>query len=227
VGAPICYAAKDILRLRVTRLASTGAPDAGAGNGYVSDATVQVERTPRVEAGEQHIQRNGAAVICQQAQECDTLVGQDLTLQLCTNDLILIGLLTGAVTPSDATGVMGYLERGMNDGCQRPVCVEWWSYAWDNNAQAMIAGAPQYWHRVVPYVTWVHAPSTYARGFQVVTLNGKGSENPNITTNGPYDDWPTQIATADGLVNRSFGEWREATLPAAACATITVSSAAS
>lgn len=227
MSSPICYASRDILRLRVTRLTAIGAPRTGAGNGYVSDATVQIERTPRVEAGEQHIQKNGAGVICQQAQECDVIVGQDLTLQVCTNDLQLIGMLTGAVTPSDGTGVMGYLERGMDDGCQTPVCVEWWSYAWDGNAQAVIGGAPQYWHRVVPFVTWVHAATTYARGLQVVTLNGKGSENARITTNGPYDDWPTAVSNADGLVNRSFGEWREATLPTAACSTITVSSAAS
>lgn len=225
--SPICYSSKDILRLRVTRLTATGAPSSGAGNGYVSDATVKLERTPRIESGEQFIQRNGAGVICQQAQECDTIVGQDIKLQLCTNDLTLIGLLTGATTPSDGTGTMGYLERGMNDGCPRPVCVEWWSYAWDNNAQAMIAGAPQYWHRVVPFVTFVHEATAYERGLQVVSLSGKGNENPNITTNGPYDDWPTAIATADGLVNRSFGEWRESTLPNAACATISVSSSAS
>lgn len=225
--SPICYASKHLLRTRVTQLTATGAPRTGAGRGYVSDATVQIQRTPRVEAGEQSIQRNGSAQICQQSQEPDIVVGQDLTMQICTNDLAFIGMLTGAITPSDATGVMGYLERGMDDGPQNPVCIEWWSYAWDNNAQAVIGGSPQYWHRVVPYVTWVHSDTTYAAGLQVVELKGKGSENARITANGPYDDWPTAIVTADGLIGRSFGEWREAALPAAACAAITVSSAAS
>lgn len=225
--SPICYASKDILRLRVARLTATGAPLTGAGNGYVTDAAVQIERTPRVEEGENHIQRRGDGSICQSAQECDTIVGQDLTLQICTNDLVLIGMLTDALVPTDATGAMGYLERGLDDGCARPVCIEWWSYAWDGGAQASIGGSPQYWHRVVPKVTWVHAATTYARGLQVVTLNGKGSENANITANGPFDDWPAAIRNADGLINRSFGEWRESTLPAAACAAITVSSAAS
>lgn len=225
--SPIAYASKDNLRLRVTKLTPQGAPRTGSGNGYVTDAVISVQRTPRVEAGQQNLQRNGSGTICQQNQESDTIVGQDLVVRLCTNDLTLIGMLTGAYTPSDGSGVMGYLERGLDDGAPDPVCFEWWSYAWDNNGQATLAGAPQYWHRVVPFVTFVHAQQTTERGLQVVELNGKGSENKYITINGPYDDWPTAIKTADGLVNRSFGEWREGSLPAASTSTITVSSSAS
>lgn len=225
--APICYASKDILRMRIARLTATGAPLTGAGNGYVTDATVQIERTPRVEAGEQFIQRNGAGGICQTAQERDIVTGQDLTVQICTNDLALIAMMNDAVAPTDGTGVMGYLERGIRDGVARPVCVEFWSYAWDGGAQASIGGSAQYWQRVIPFVTFVHAQTTYARGLQVITLNGKGSENAAITANGPFNDWPTQITTADGLINRSFGEWRTTSLPTASCAAITVTSSAS
>lgn len=225
--SPICYASRNLLRIRVAKLTATGAPLSGANNGYVSNAAVEIQRTPRVEAGEQALQRNGNGEVCQQAQECDTIVGQDLTMQICTNDLALIGMLTGALVPTDGSGVMGYLERGSDDGCANPVSLEWWSYAWDSGAQAKISGAALYWHRVIPWATWVHAATTYARGLQVITLNGKGSENASITTNGPFDDWPSAISSVDGLINRSFGEWRETTLPAAACAPITVTSTAS
>lgn len=224
---PICYASKDIVRVRIATLTQSGAPRNGAGNGYVTDATVSVQRTPRVDAGQETTQRNGGGVVCQYTSDCDTVVGQDLTVALCTNDLKLISMMTGAYAPTDGTGTMGYLERGLNDGCPDPVCFEWWSVAWDGGAQAVISGAPQYFHRVVPWVTFVHDQTTYERGLQVVTLKGKGNENGSITVNGPYNDWPTPIVTGDGLKDRSFGEWREATVPAAACATITVTSSAS
>lgn len=227
MGTPICYASKDIVRIRIAELTAAGAPRNGAGHGYVSDATVSVQRTPRVDAGAQTVQRNGAGTVCQYVSDCDTIVGQDLVVALCTNDLKLISMMTGAYAPADGTGTMGYLERGLNDGCPDPVCLEWWSVAWDGGAQASIAGVPLYWHRVVPWVTFVHAQTTYERGLQVVTLNGKGNENNSITVNGPYNDWPAAVVAADGVVGRSFGEWRETSVPAAACATISVTSTAS
>lgn len=227
MGQPICYASKDNLAIRIAELTPAGAPRNGAGHGYVSDAVVSIQRTPRVDAGQQVTQRNGSGAVCQYVSDCDTIVGQDLVMSLCTNDLKLISMLTGAYAPSDGTGTMGYLERGLNDGCADPVSLEWWSIAWDGGAQASIGGVPQYWHRVVPFTRWVHAATTYERGLQVVTLNGKGEENAAITVNGAYNDWPAAVVTADGLVNRSFGEWREGTVPAAACATISVTSTAS
>lgn len=225
MGTPICYGSKDIVRLRVALLDSTGAPDTGSENGYVSDAVIQVVRTPRVEAGEELTLKNGGGDLCQTAQDDDLLKGQDLTVQICTDDLQLIGLMTGATLFEDGTGTMGIVDRLITDGGSPPISFEWFSIAWDGSQQAVIGGSPIYWQRVVPFVTFVRGADTYERGFTIFNLSGKGRENANITRNGPFDDWPAQLP-ADGPTG-GFAEWRTTTLPDAACAFIPVTSAAS
>ena len=225
MSAPICFSSRQVLRFRVALLDATGAPDPGAENGYVSNL-VSIAMTPVIEAGDEFILKDGAGDICASFRDCDKIKGNDAVVTLCNLDAQLIALMTGAMVFEDATGVMGLKLPLLNDACPVPVCVEWWTLAQDGSSQATISGVAQYFHFVIPLVKFVPGSWTFENGILAVVLNGKGEENPNVTVNGPFNDWPTGVVAADGAKS-ALAYWRESTLPAAACDYIEVTSAAS
>lgn len=227
---PTCFSARDVCAIRITGLTATGAPRVGADNGYVSKG-VQITATPQVDQGEDQFVRDGCGDICAFVRDCPTFTGMDLEIQLCHLDALALGLMFDATTitetPSDE--VFGLKMPSATDGCPRPVAVEWWVKAWDGGVQAepdSTNNLAAYFHFVVPLVYFTPSPWTFAKGIQTITVAGKGQENINITSDGPYDDWPSEVALVDGI-NTGFGWWLEAAIPATECALIEVTSAAS
>lgn len=223
------FGSRQIVRFRVALLDSTGAPDAGLENGYVSGNPISVQATPSIETGDDFTVKNGAGEICMQYRGCDKIKGLDTVVTLCSMDPKLIALMTGGtVLDTVADEEVGVMLPGLSDACPVPVSVEWWTIAQDGSAQGTLAGGAAYLHHVIPKSTFVPGAQTYENGILSVVLNGKGEENPNITTNGPFDDWPAEFAdnAPDGLIGP--GSWfAETSLPAASNDYVEVTSAAS
>lgn len=226
---PTCFSARQVCSARVALLAEAGAPVAGANNGYVTNL-VSVETSVNVEEGDEFVQKDGCGDICARFVDCDKVKGVDATLNICTFDAQLVGLVTGGtefVDPGTAD-VMGVQIPGVSAACPGAISLEWWCYAQDGASQATpdVAPAGAYWHFVIPYLKFRLGDVTYENGIPILPLVGKGSENPNITQNGPFNDWPTGVANAGGVTS-PFGYWLESSMPSAACEYEAVTSAAS
>lgn len=227
---PTCFSARDVCAYRISQLTASGAPRTGAGNGYAGKL-IQITATPQVDQGDDTIQRDGCGDICAFIRDCPTFIGMDLELTLCNLDMQAIKLMCDwtSATELPSNDLFGIKAPALTDGCSLPVCFEWWVKAWDGGVQAepdSTGNLPAYFHFVVPFVYFQPSAWDFKKGINLTTLTGKGQENRNITSNGPYDDWPTEIATIDGI-NTGFGFWLEANLPVTDCATLTVSSSAS
>jgi hypothetical protein len=222
------FGSRQILRVRVALLDSTGAPDSGASNGYVTGNPVSIAITPSIEAGDEFILKNGAGTICQQARTCDKVKGVDATVNLCDLDPKLIALMTGGTVLDTADGSLGFMVSGVSDDCPVPVSLEWWTIAQNGSSQATLSSSALYQHWVIPYSTFVIANTTFENGITTFSFTGKGQENANITLNGPFDDWPAGFSedAPDGLVG-PISMFYETSLPAAANDYVSVTSAAS
>lgn len=229
MGLPSCFGSRQIVRARVALLDATGAPDAGPDNGYVTSNPVSLQITPVVEAGDEFTLKNGGGDICQYYRSCDKVKGYDVVLNLCEFDVQMIALSTGATMLDTGDGVVGLALPRVAAGCVVPVSLEWWTVANNGTAQAVNgSGTALYWHWVIPKVNFTIGAQTFENGITTFVLNGKGEENPNITLNGPFDDWPAAFSEdiPDGVTG-PLGVWWETSLPAAACDLITVTSLAS
>ncbi len=226
-----CYGSLQVCRLRVAQLTDAGAPDAGAANGYFSDALIKADLDLQVEEGTEHLLKNGCGDICQRFVDCDKVKGVTVMLELCQLDNELIGLLTGwQVFTDTATGdAIGVSAAGLADDCPAGVSLEMWTLAHDGAAQATppsLAGAVAYWHFVIPKYRPQPAAFTLEDGFLSFPVKGPGEENPNITADGPFDDWDADIAGAGGITT-SIGWFLDPVIPASSCGYINVPSAAS
>lgn len=221
--AGFCFTARDLLRVRIARLTEAGSPVSGASNGYVIDSAVQLVATPTYDAGQTFTQRKGDGSICAAFKDNNEPTGSDVTLQICKWDTQFLALATcGQVMPPTGSPIIGHRARQTDEPIY-PVSLEWWTYNQDGKT---LADNFQYRWFVIPYVKLTLGAETFEHGLTVVNLTGVGSENDNITSNGPFDDWPTGVAQVDGITS-AYGEWVTNTLPASACAYVSVSSAAS
>ena len=220
--AGYCFTARDLLRVRIARLTNAGAPVSGASNGYVIDSAVQLQMTPTYDAGQTFTQRKGDGSICASFKDDNEPIGADVNLSICKVDSQFIALATcGQLMPPSGTAI-GHRAR-QTDEPVYPVSVEWWTYNQDGKS---LADGFQYRWWVVPYVKFTLGAETFEHGLNVINLVGVGQENNNITSNGPFDDWPSGVAQVDGITS-AYGEWVTNTLPASACDFVTVSSSAS
>lgn len=225
---PLCFSSLQVCRLRVARLSAAGAPSVGATNGYTSDGLVSVALTFVLSEGDDFEQKNGCGDICATFVDCDKVKRVDSVVTLCTLDAQLIDIMAGGTvfveTPSNDQFGMKIPSPG--DACENPVSLEWWTIAWDVDTQATPASlsqSPAYWHFVIPKNRFVFGDITFENGIAVIPLNGKGEANQNITSNGPFNDWPSEVAGTGGI-DSPFGFWLDATLPTAACDPISVPS---
>lgn len=224
--AVACWGSRNIVRMRVSLLTTaTGAPASGASNGWCTDGIVSVVASPQVESGSEFTLKNGDGDICQYWATPDRVKRVDPVVSFCQADPRLKKIMLGGTYWSDGSGALGHGIPMFSDDPQ-PVCLEWWTIAQDGSAQAVITATAQYWHHCIPLVYFVIGTITSEHGLEVVVMNGKGTENQNITGNGPFDDWPATLATTDGAV-AAYSRWRESSLPTAACAYVSVTSAAS
>lgn len=176
-------------RLRVTRLLTTGHPDVGSGNMYVTDALVRVAWTAVYEDGEQILVRNGCGAICAQRKAPDTFLRLDVTVELCTPDprlheMLLIGskLLTGAGGGAGwAAPPLGAVET------EGGVSIEVWTERVDNGDLDL--NEPYGWW-VLPKVTDLRpGDKALEAGAQASIITGRAFENA-AWDDGPMNDWP-------------------------------------
>lgn len=226
---PICFASRQICRVRIALLTQAGAPVQGSNNGYVTDSMVSLELSPEVAEGDEFEAKNGCGDVCQTFRDCDQVKRVGLTMSICTNDAQFLELLMGGTAFVDSGDVIGHKAAKLGDGCVPPVSLEWWTYAHDGSQQATpaaLGGSPGFWHFVIPLTRWRFGDLTFENDLTMVEAEGFGEENSSITSNGPFDDWPAEVADTGGA-DSWYNNWIEDSLPDANCDYLAVTSAAS
>jgi hypothetical protein len=232
VPDPTCFSSRQVCRLRVALLdPDTGAPDNGANNGYVSKGFVSIEIDPQISEGDEVEVKDGCGDICATWVDPDIVKRVNATINLCQLDAQLYWLIMGgtAFTESPSDDLFGGMLPAVADGGGPAVCLEWWTKAQDGASQATpesTGSLAAYYHFVIPKIRFSPGGTTFENGPAEFPCVGKGDENPNITANGPFDDWPAEIAQNGGITS-PWGWWLDSALPDASCAFVNVTSAAS
>jgi hypothetical protein len=215
--------------MRVAVLAANGAPSlSGSNHGYVTDSAIKLGVTVELRQGADLEQVNACGQVCDTFKQADRIKRLNLALDLCQWDAQLIALLTGGNSISSAGVSVGYQFPSSTGLDPYPVCIEGWTKAWQGTQQATPAftsPSPAYMHWVFPFVQWSISGFTLENQLQVLSLSGAGKQNPNITVNGPFDDWPAVVSAAGGMY--TGGWFYDAALPQVKCDYITTTSAAS
>ena len=218
----VCLGSARVCALRVTRLDDTCRIVQGANNAVVSTAIVRLQSSPEYETGDEFIQKNGCGDIALVVKTGDKLKRMTLQLELCTRDMELIELLTGASLYTIGADVSGIARRGVGLSDPDPVSVELWTKAIPTGTGGGCASeAGGWWRWVYPKATFTLGDVTHENGIGLVQLSGFAEPNP-YWGNGPFNDWPAdellQEDSPEHFVLDSDGP------PTAACGYITVPS---
>lgn len=213
-----CLAQVQACMIRVAKLnATTGAPVAGASQGYISDALVSVAFEPEYVDGAEITQDNacGNRVIDYRAP--DQFRRGNVTIQLATPDPYLSALLSGGTVLTGSggdAGRIGFAAPPLGVLNTTPISVELWAKRPDMATGGLDADSP--------YAKWVYplirdlrlVGYTQENGPFLPSFTGRAFENDNWG-NGPWNDW---LAASD----RVFQWMPTATMPTAACGPATV-----
>lgn len=229
-----CFGSLQTLAVRVAKLDANGSPDTGT-NGYVTDAIIDGTIGAEIEEGDEFTQKNAQGAICQTFKDCDRFKRANVELNLCHLDAELLEMLVGGSVIRDLAGpgvgdAIGYEVPSASGECPNGVCLELWTKAWDGSSQATptFAGGTTivYFHFVLPKVKFQIGDLNFENDFMTIPVTGFGDENPRITANGPFDDWPADVASRGGITG-ALGFFLDTTLPTVTCGAIDVPSAAS
>lgn len=223
-----CIAVADFCAVRVSRLTSGGAPMTGASNGYVTHEAQSAQITFETEDGRDEVLRNGCNEIVATLRDPDQIKGVGIDMVLCHLDAYLGHILTGDdVFTAGGNAIGGRLAAVGVD--PSPVCVETWS-------KARAASGPYvapfttpdatYIHMVFPFGRFVRSDTNLQSNFLTFPVTGVIEENDALTANGPFDDWPSEIAGQGGCP-RLWNWFYDDTLPSATCDYVSVTSTAS
>lgn len=231
MSLPTCFSSRQVCRLRVALLDDVGAPDNGANNGYVTKGFVSIELDPQIEEGEEQVVKDGCGDICMRFVDPDIVKGINATINFCHLDAQIYWLMLGGTTfvESPSNDIFGGRLPEVADGGGPALSLEWWTIAQDGASQAVpdsTGNLGAYYHFVIPMLRFAPGATTFENGPAQFPLVGKGEENPNLTSNGPFDDWPSEVANAGGVPS-PYGWWLDSALPDAACDFVNVTSAAS
>lgn len=219
-----CLASVDLCFLRVAGLTSGGVPRAGS-HGYKTDLIETAKIGTVDDTINETIRRNGCGEIVNRVAAVTSVKGSACSFDLTAWERDLIALLIGGTTGVSSGHTIAWRAPAAADGPPDPVCLEFWSKAWDGSTQAVSAGTSPnvaYHVWVMPFVQCsLSSQFTLANGDTVFTVTGEGSENPQITADGPWNDWPAAIAGKGGF-KTAFGEYETSTLPTGACGLATV-----
>lgn len=225
-----CYASLQLCAIRIALLdPTTGAPDNGADNGYVTTAAQKLDVSVEIEEGVELTSKNGCDALCASFKAADKIKRLTFAMDLCQLDWAQIALMTGSDSFTSGGNIVGGQLPSITGALDRRVSVEAWTKAWDGGEQAVPSytspnGA--YFHWVFPKTSWLPGTLSMANELMVVPLTGIGEENSRITSNGPFDDWPAAVGNAGGITH--VGGWYfDDELPTDACDYIPVISAAS
>ena len=196
----VCLGSAKVCMLRVARLDDTGYSAtvvngvatgvSGATAGAVSSAIVRLQSTAEYDSGMEYIQKNGCGDICLSLRDNDKLKRMSLQLELCTRDLELIEIMTGATlyTVTGAGGIAGLARRGVGVADAKPCSVELWTRAIDSTGASQ-ATTQKWWRWVYPRCNFTLGDTTLEAGIATVQLKGYADPNP-FWGNGPWNDWP-------------------------------------
>lgn len=234
MASPHSYSSLQLLVMRIAKLTATGAPDTGATNGYVTNIPISATLGIEKEEGDEFTVKRGDGVVCSTYKDWDRIKRATLSLELCELDLELIGFLAGGTVLRDLAGAgvgnaIAWRASDYNDAKPNPVCVELWTKAIDGDVAAtppFLGTAAAYWHFVLPKAWFQLDDVTLENGFATIPLTGWSETNPNITVNGPFDDWNADIAAAGGFTT-SLGVELTSSVPTASTSRIPVTSSAS
>lgn len=188
----VCLGSARVCALRVTRLDSTCQIVKGANNAVSSTAIVRLVSSPEYETGDEFIQKNGCGDICLYVKNADKLKRMNLTMELCTRDMEMLEMLTGASLYTGAAGVIGLSRRGVGADDPDPVSLELWTKAipsGTSGACAAVGAGASWWRWVYPRATFTLGDVTHENGIGLVSLSGFADPNP-YWVNGPFNDWP-------------------------------------
>lgn len=198
------YSSVQFMGIRVTKVDVAGHPVVGSKNGYFTKAVIDATPQPDLQAATENTQVRGDGAVCSSFKDCDILKRFKLDLTLCHLDAGLLAFLTGATVITDvATGLaIGFESSGPNTPCPNGVILEAWSKAWNGSAQAapdFAGNAATYFHFVFPRYTAQLGQMKIDQGILQVPVTGQSNVNAFMTVNGPYDDWPSSVATRGGV----------------------------
>ena len=177
--------------------------------------------SPTYDTVNEQVQRNGCGVIDNFIPATSIPKGAQFSIDLTKWERYLLNLMLGG-TIFTVSAHAGGAIRGpfASDGQPLPVCIEFWIEAWDATSQAVTAiSTPNssYHHIVLPFVRCsIPTDVTTGNAPGIVTVAGVGNENPAITANGPWNDWPAGIAGGGGFTS-AWGEYDDGTIPTASC----------
>lgn len=205
--ASTCNTSLDLCAVRLSKLTDAGAPVAGASNGYVSISAQKLDVTVESDASNANNEENGCGVLMGVLNEPAKITGISFAMDLCQLDAEQMEIQTGASLFSSGGNAIGYQFPEVGSTPPR-VCLEGWSKAWDVDHQLVAPFTTPdatYIHWVFPNTQWVQDTFTLEHAILIVSVNGTGSENPAITADGPFNDWPTAVANAGGVTR--IGGW--------------------
>jgi len=205
---PHCYASLQVCGLRVAALDVDGSPLVGAGNGYSSDALIDVDVALEYEDGDEFTVKNGCGAICQTFRDCDKLLRASVDLDLCVLDSELMALFVPGSRIFTDTGTgdtIGFELPATNAECGDGVALELWTKAWDGNSQALppfLGGAtPAYIRWIFPKVTGRMGDFTLENEILRVPVSLTAEANSGMDPAGPFGDWNVDVAAAGGITN--------------------------
>jgi hypothetical protein len=217
-------ASVDLCAMRVAQLHSDGSIKAGA-FGFVTTSITQAKIGTTNDTVNEVIRRNGCGTIVTTVAAQTLVKGSAFSVDLTVWDRELLQLMCGGTVLRKAGAASGYKSPKLLDGQSDPCCIELWSKSWNGSTQAISpASTPSAsWHRwVLPEVfCYISTQFTLTTGDTIFTINGDGVENPNISADGPFSDWPAWVSGTGGI-NSAFGEFDDNTVPVASTALATV-----
>lgn len=212
--------------IRATRLTPGGAPRTGAKQGVASNIMKRIAVDPIIETGTSITEKNACGDVLLSSEDPDKQKGKTVTLDILKWDFELLQIFMGGRVYYDSADAVGWDEPAFTDDPPDPICLEFWSKAWDGDAHAVVSQTDPdltYHHQVVPFIRFTPRPYTLSDGSTVYQMSGKGTSNPNITVNGPFNDWPDYIVAQEG-VKGPWADWYDTLLPTHACGAISVPS---
>ena len=124
-------------------------------------------------------------------RDLDKLKRMNLQMELCTRDLELLEILTGATLYTVDGTVSGLARRGVGAADPDAVSLELWTKAISTSGACQVAGQ-SWWRWVYPRAVFTLGDTALENGIATVQLTGFADPNP-VWGNGPWNDWPATV----------------------------------
>ena len=170
--------------LRVTKLATTGAPLVGASTCFTTTAFMRLGFTPEYAEGDEVEEKSANGVVCVYYKMPDTLKRCSISLAICAPEPDLTAMLVGGSVLGDS---LGYAAPDIGtDPNPNGVGIEVWSRA---VVAGKMAGVNPYWRWVFPFAQFrMTGERALENGMMANEFQGWSVGN-SAFDGGPADDW--------------------------------------